>query len=166
MDCCWYGAHDFNLRSPLYNALVAQSTYLLFTLPPHATKCCPLLQAHEVDLLRSLGDMVMMELELRRRTSLQQTLCSLPSSLRVCKALQRLSHELRTPLHCISGSMELVLGMGDLSTSARECAQVCGGKGEGDLLGVLGVCCSFVGFFFKAVHRRLSKEKWYPLLFT
>jgi signal transduction histidine kinase len=83
-----------------------------------------------VDLLRSLGDMVMMELELRRRTSLQQTLCSLPSSLRVRKALQRLSHELRTPLHCISGSMELVLGMGDLSASARECVQVCGG-GEG-----------------------------------
>ncbi len=83
-----------------------------------------------MDLLRSLGDMVMMELELRRRTSLQQTLCSLPSSLRVRKALQRLSHELRTPLHCISGSMELVLGMGDLSASARECVQVCGG-GEG-----------------------------------
>ena len=88
------------------------------------------LQAHEVDLLRSLGDMVMMELELRRRTSLQQTLCSLPSSLRVRKALQRLSHELRTPLHCISGSMELVLDMGDLSASARECAQVCG-RGDG-----------------------------------
>jgi signal transduction histidine kinase len=107
------------------------------------------LQAHEVDLLRSLGDMVMMELELRRRTSLQQTLCSLPSSLRVRKALQRLSHELRTPLHCISGSMELVLDMGDLSASARECAQVCGGKGEGDLLGVLGGVLFFCWILFQ-----------------
>ena len=99
------------------------------------------LQAHEVDLLRSLGDMVMMELELRRRTSLQQTLCSLPSSLRVRKALQRLSHELRTPLHCISGSMELVLGMGDLSASARECVQVCvRGWGCVSARGVLLLC--------------------------
>ena len=99
------------------------------------------LQAHEVDLLRSLGDMVMMELELRRRTSLQQTLCSLPSSLRVRKALQRLSHELRTPLHCISGSMELVLGMGDLSASARECVQVRARVGGACLP---GGCCGFV----------------------
>jgi signal transduction histidine kinase len=78
-----------------------------------------------VDLLRSLGDMVMMELDLQRRTSLQQALCSLPSSVRVRKALQRLSHELRTPLHCIRGSMELVLGMEGLPPGARECLQVC-----------------------------------------
>ena len=63
-------------------------------------------------LLRSLGDMVTVELEMRRRTSFTTALQSLavPRQLRTRKALQLLSHELRTPLHCILGSLELVMG--------------------------------------------------------
>ena len=77
---------------------------------------------HELDLLRSLGSMVMMELELRRRTSFERTLAGLPHNIQTRKALQRLSHELRTPLHGVLGSLELALAL-DLPPESRVCVQ-------------------------------------------